>query len=144
MSVDKTPDRTPVPPGSADGPVRGALPVNEPILIDLRIDATNLTPEERALLRLLAVLPPEELLRGVRMLHHWDRARKPRKALAVKLLDDRLPDKHVAEISGVSARQLRRYREYQRFSILLRRQRRVPPRGCKGRDGRLEAWDPGD
>jgi hypothetical protein len=121
-----------------------ALTMSEPILIEMRIDVTDLTPEDRTLLRLLAGLPPKELLRGLRVLHHWDRARKSRKALAVKLLDDRLPDKHVAEISGVSARQLRRYREYQRFSSLLRHQRRGPPRGYKGRDGRLEAWDEGD
>jgi hypothetical protein len=78
------------------------------------------------------------------VLHHWAQAPAKRRALVLKLLNAGLSGKDVARLSGVSERQLRRYAEYRTAAQLLRGQGGPPPRGAKGRDGELEAWDEGD
>lgn len=119
-------------------------PMNEPTLIELRIDTTALGPEEQAIFGLFTELPPAKLVQCLRVLHHWEQAPASQRALALKLLDGRLPDKLVARLCGLSDRQLRRYPEYQRFARALRHQRRARPRGSKDSEGRLEAWDAED
>ena len=74
------------------------------------------------------------------VLHHWERAPVHRRALALKLMDDRLPSKMVARICGLSDRQLRRYPEYRRFAQLLNHRRGELPRGQVRSDGDVEAW----
>ncbi|MCI0463387.1 MAG: hypothetical protein L0Z62_41145, partial [Gemmataceae bacterium] len=76
--------------------------MNQLIHIVLCIDTAPLTPEDQTLVRLLLEaltgLPADQLLRYFRVLHLWDRAPASRKALALKLLDARLPSNQVAPL----------------------------------------------
>jgi hypothetical protein len=87
--------------------------------------------------------PPETLQRLLRVLCFWEQASPLQRAMALKLLNERLTDKQVADLSGVSLRQLQRYPEYRRFTRFLRDRRRLPRRGFRGPDGELEAWSEG-
>jgi AraC-like DNA-binding protein len=109
--------------------------------IERCIDGAALARDEQTLRELLAEVPPAKLVQYLRLLHHWEQAATARKAIALKLLADRLSDKDVARICQLSDRQLRRYSDYQRFAKLLRQEHRLLPRGDKDRDGHLEAWD---
>lgn len=110
--------------------------------IELTIDETMLSPDEKALLGLLRELPVATLVQYLRVLHHWDQAPPSQRAIAIKLLDSELSDKQVAQLCGKSERQLRRYAAYRRFSRLLEHERRAETRGYKTADGDLEAWVP--
>jgi hypothetical protein len=98
------------------------------------------SPEEQALHDQFLALPIRQRLRLLRLLHHWEQAPPKRRALALKLLNVALSGKDVAWLVGVSDRQLRRYPEFRAATLLLRQGDR-PPRGAKGPDGELEAWD---
>ncbi len=101
----------------------------------------TLTPEGQALLDQFLSPPPCERLLYLWVLHHFGQAPAKRRALALKLLNAGLSAKDVARLSGVSPRQLRRYAEYRIADRLLGGPSGPPPRGAKGRDGELEAWD---
>jgi hypothetical protein len=102
---------------------------------------TTLTPAEQAALRQLLALPTEQLLLYLCVLHHFEQAPPKCRALALMLLNGRLPAKVVAWLSGVSDRQLRRYPEIRTATLLLREQGNRPPWGAKDREGAMEAWD---
>jgi hypothetical protein len=115
--------------------------MNGLIVIELRIDATALTPQERVLLGLLLELPPLKLVRCLRILLHWQQASPAQKAMALKLLNQRLTNKQVAELCQVTDRHLRRNPHFKEFARSLRQQQqRQPLRGFKNSDGKLEAW----
>lgn len=102
-------------------------------LFEFRIDTSSLTVDEyalvRAILDFLMSSPPDLLVRYLQVLHLWGQAPVHRQALALKLLNDRLPTTKVAQLCGLSDRQIRRYSEYQNFVKLLNQQRRELPRG---------------
>jgi hypothetical protein len=104
-------------------------------------DGAALNPTEQALLNQFLALPAWQLLRYLRVLHQWERAPASRRALALKLLNAGLSAKDVAWLCGRSERQLRRYPEFRAATLLLGEQGNRPPRGAKGRDGEIEAWD---
>ena len=95
--------------------------------LEIRIDTSGLASEEQILLRALVNLlqsgRPQMLAQYVQVLHRWEQAPVQRRALALKLMDDRLPSKLVAKICGLSDRQLRRYTEYQRFAQMINQRR---------------------
>ncbi len=82
-----------------------------------------------------------ERVRMLRLLHQWDQAPRKRRALALRLLNSQLSADLVASLCGVSTRQLRRYREFRAATQLAREQGSPLPRGAKGRDGEMEAWE---
>ncbi len=102
------------------------------------------TSVEPILLDQFLALPTPQQQVYLHLLHHWAQAPPRRRALALKLLVSGLPAKLVAWLCGVSTRQLRRYREFRTATLLLGGQGDLPPRGAKGRDGELEAWDEED
>jgi hypothetical protein len=114
--------------------------MNELIVMELRIDLTELTPDEQALLAAFIELPLERLLPYLCVLLHWERASPSQKAIVLKLLNPELSSKDVARLSGLSDRQLRRYPQYQTLLRLQREQGEPPPRGVRRQDGSLEAW----
>ena len=98
--------------------------------------------DEQALLQMFFTLPAEQLVQYLSVLQHWAQAPACRKAIALKLLNAGLTGKDVARLCGLSDRQLRRYPEYRALSRLLGKEGNPPPRGAKGSDGGVEAWDP--
>src|ERR1700733_10967016 len=97
--------------------------------------------EEQALIQMFLTLPAEQMVQYLRLLQHWAQAPGGRKAIAVKLRNAELTGKDVARLCGLSDRQLRRYPEYRALSRLLGKEGNRPPRGAKGSDGGVEAWD---
>jgi hypothetical protein len=100
-----------------------------------------LTAEQQALHEQFLCLPTQQRLRLLCLMLHWEQAPPKRRALALKLLNAALSGKDVAWLSGVSDRQLRRYPEFRTAARLLHEPETRLPRGTKGRDGELEAWD---
>jgi len=116
--------------------------MNDPMLNAPPSGEAPLNNEEQAFLQMFLQLPAQERVQYLRVLQQWDQAPGSRKAIALKLLNEALTGKEVAGLCGLSDRQLRRYAEYRAFAQHLRKQSDAPPRGAKGIDGGVEAWDP--
>jgi hypothetical protein len=110
--------------------------------IELRIDPSTLSSEDQALLRAFLNLLSSGALRRVvqqlYLLHTFEQAPVHRQAIALKLLNDRMKTTQVAEICGVSDRQLRRYSQYKNFVELLNQRQRELPRGRMDENGDVE------
>lgn len=110
-------------------------------------DEANLTAQGQtplqAFLSELQDMAADKLEGCLQCLLFWRQAPLARRAIVLKLLDSGLPNKRIAQLCGVTARHLRRCREYQEFARFFRQpQQRRLPRGHKGAEGDLEAWDP--
>jgi hypothetical protein len=114
--------------------------MNDPMLNAPSSGEAPLNKEEQAFLQMFLQLPPHELVQCLQVLQHWVQAPGSRKAIALKLLNAGLTGKDVARLCGLSDRQLRRYAEYRALAQLLK-QSDAPPRGTKGIDGGVEAWN---
>jgi hypothetical protein len=101
----------------------------------------GLAAADQLVLDQFLALPLPQRLRRLHLLVQFEQAPPDLQALSLQILNDHLPDKDVARLVGKSPRQLRRYSVFQTAKRLRRQQDSRLPRGHKGRDGHLEAWD---